>query len=304
MIETIKLFGIGIVIGIANVIPGVSGGTLAVSFNVYDRLIAIITPNIKKIISQWKFWLPLGAGAVAGVLCFAKLVSWLFTAHPVPTRCFFIGIIVGSLPLIYRKTFEPPVSKKPKASVAIAAVITFCLMIFMALVRPEETGAAFTQVSPALFLFLILVGAVAAVAMIIPGISGSFLLLALGAYQGILAAVSSVTGILLKSGAYSGAGEFLSRLALPFLVLAPVAIGVAIGLFCGAALVRFLMKRFPRETYAAILGLIAGSVFVIFPRGESANLPIIAAAIVCFLGGGILSFCFSRQSDPVQRAKA
>jgi putative membrane protein len=301
MIETIKLFGIGVVIGIANVIPGVSGGTLAVSFNVYDRLISVITPNVKKILSQWKFWLLLGVGVVAGILCFAKLVSWLFTAHPAPTRCFFIGIIVGSLPLIYSKTFD---SKQPKTSVVIAAVITFCIMIFMALVRPEETGAAFTQVSPALFLFLILAGIAASVAMIIPGISGSFLLLALGAYQGILAAVSTVTDTLLKSGAYSGVGDFLARLRLPFLVLAPVVTGTVIGLFCGAALVRFLMKRFPRETYAAILGLIAGSIFVIFPRGENVNFPIITAAIVCFLGGGILSFCFSRQSDPIQGAKA
>ena len=103
MISAFRLFGIGIILGIANVIPGVSGGTMAVVFGVYDRLIAVITPQIKKILAAWKFWLPLGVGLVAGILLFARFFTWAFEHYPAPVRCFFTGIILGSLPLIFFK---------------------------------------------------------------------------------------------------------------------------------------------------------------------------------------------------------
>ena len=104
--ETIRLIGIGIIFGIANVIPGVSGGTIAVVFNVYDRLINVITLNLKKIVKEWKFLVPLALGAVVGVILFSKLISLLFTKFPVQTNWFFIGIILGlaytnSNPFIY-----------------------------------------------------------------------------------------------------------------------------------------------------------------------------------------------------------
>ncbi len=103
MIGAIKLFFIGIILGVANVIPGVSGGTIAVVFNVYDRLIGVITIKIKKILSEWKFILPLGLGMVAGIIGFSKILTFLFEHYPMQTNLFFVGIIAGSIPLIYRK---------------------------------------------------------------------------------------------------------------------------------------------------------------------------------------------------------
>ena len=105
--ETIRLIGIGIIFGIANVIPGVSGGTIAVVFNVYDRLINVITLNLKKIVKEWNFLVPLALGAVVGVILFSKLISLLFTKFPVQTNWFFIGIILGSIPMIYSRIIAP-----------------------------------------------------------------------------------------------------------------------------------------------------------------------------------------------------
>ena len=99
--ETIKLFAIGIILGVANVIPGVSGGTMAVVFGIYNRIIDLISFNIKKIISQWKFILPLGAGLVTGVLLFSKIITYLFNNFPIQTNWFFIGIILGSIPMLF-----------------------------------------------------------------------------------------------------------------------------------------------------------------------------------------------------------
>ena len=92
--EFIRLIGIGMILGVANVIPGVSGGTMAVVFNIYDRLIGVITLNVKKIVSEWKFILPLVAGIVLGVILFSKVITFLFQNYPVQTNWFFIGIIL------------------------------------------------------------------------------------------------------------------------------------------------------------------------------------------------------------------
>lgn len=298
MLEAIKLVGTGIVLGIANVIPGVSGGTIAVVFNIYDRLLAVITPNLRKIFAQWKFWLPLALGLVAGILFFAKLVSFLFANYPAPTRCFFVGIIAGSLPLIYRR-MRPAQTRVPPFSALVCLAAALVLMVVMFLTKTDETAAALpSAVTPALFVFLFAAGLVAAVAMIIPGISGSFLLLALGAYAMIIAAVSSLVdaGFLLLQGRLGFAGAF-DALVTPLLILAPVLLGVIVGLFCGAAIVRVLLRAAPRQTYGAILGLVAGSVLVVFPRGGIQSAFIILISVICFLAGTAVSLLFARKNS-------
>ena len=109
--EIIKLIGIGVILGVANVIPGVSGGTLAVVFNIYDRLIHVITLDIKKILKEWKFILPLIIGMGLGIILFSKLITFLFAEYPTQTNWFFIGIILGSIPMIYKR-FDSAVKKK------------------------------------------------------------------------------------------------------------------------------------------------------------------------------------------------
>ena len=101
--EFLKLILKGIVLGVANVIPGVSGGTMAVVFNLYDRIIDLISPDLKKIFRSWKFWLPLAAGMGIGIIVFSKVITALLGRHPIPTTYFFIGLILGSIPLIVRK---------------------------------------------------------------------------------------------------------------------------------------------------------------------------------------------------------
>lgn len=242
MFEIVKLLGIGIILGIANVIPGVSGGTMAVVFNVYERLLSVITLNIKKILSQWQFIIPLGAGVVFGIILFSKVITFLFTSYPVPTNMFFCGLIAGSIPLILRKI--PQGGKHTlRFSVVVSFAAAFTVMIVMLVIRPRETGIMYTALSFGLFARLFISAALAAVAMIIPGISGSFIMMVLGMYTTIIAAVSNMS--------------------IPLLI--PVALGVVFGLFFGAQLVKYMMARIPSQTYGAILGLVAGSLLIIFP---------------------------------------
>jgi putative membrane protein len=272
IMELIKLLGIGIILGIANVIPGVSGGTIAVVFNVYDGLIRIITPDIKKILAAWKFWLPLGMGIGAGIIFFSNVITFLFTHYPVPTNCFFIGIILGSLPMLYRK-IQSPHTKRPPLSGIICGFAALAIMLVMKLLKPQEETPLYTVLTPVLFGVLFSAGALAAAAMIIPGISGSFLLLVTRMYRTIIQAVSD----------------------LHISLLLPVGLGVGLGLLAGAALVRFLMAKAPRQTYSAILGLVAGSILVIFPaEGLGSGSTLILSAVSLLLGGAV-SFVSSPQ---------
>ena len=271
--EFIKLAGIGIVLGITTAIPGVSVGTIAVVFNVFYRLIEIITPNIKKILSAWKFWLPLVIGGIAGIIFFSRVITFLFANYRLPTYWFFIGIIAGSLPMVYSRARRPD-SVFPALSSIICGFFALALMIALAILKPGEEAAASTVLTPRLFGILTLGGALAAIAMIIPGISGSFLLLVTGLYRTIVQAVSDFN--------------------IPLIV--PVALGAVIGLLAGAAFVRFLLKKVSKETYGAVLGLVVGSVIVLFPGGFGSGITILFS-VLSMLIGGTASFVLGRQKE-------
>ncbi|MCL2763919.1 MAG: DUF368 domain-containing protein [Treponema sp.] len=277
----IKLASIGFALGITAVIPGISVATMAVVFGVYDRLINVIVPDVKKILAAWMFWLPLAAGGVAGIFFSSKVLTILFNNYSVPTYWFLIGVIAGSIPLVYSKvcrTSSPdyPEQRKfapPSVLSVICFVIALALMIFMAVIKPEEGNVVYTELSPGVFGLLVLAGALAATAMIIPGISGAFVLLVIGLYRTVLKSVSDMN----------------------ILLILPVILGAVIGLLLSAAFVRFLLAKAPRETYGAVLGLVTGSIIILYPKGIGEGI-FIFVSIVCVLAGFAFSFIMSRDA--------
>ena len=264
--------GIGLALGITTAIPGVSTGTIAVVFSVYYRLIEIITPNIKKIFAAWKFWLPLVIGGVAGIFFFSKVITFLFSNYYVSTNWFFIGIIIGSLPMVYRNV-RGPESAIPALSSILSGVLALAVMVVMAVLKPAEESTYYTVLTPQLFGILSMGGMLAAMAMIIPGISGSFLLLVIGLYRTIVQAVSD----------------------LNVKLIVPVALGAIIGVLAGAAFVRFLLQKAPKETYGAVLGLVAGSVLVLYPGGLGSGAAVLFS-VLSLLAGAAISFILGRKS--------
>lgn len=293
MQEAIRLFFVGIILGVANVIPGVSGGTLAVVFNVYDRLINVISLNIKKIISEWKFLLPLGLGMVAGIIGFSKVITFLFENYPMQTNLFFVGIIAGSIPLIYRKIKSSmneisSEKEKPYLSTIICFVISLAIMIVMTVFKDISTSTIiYTELTMPLFFILMASGFLGAIAMIIPGISGSFLLLAIGTYATVIGSLSDFN--------------------IPLMI--PTAFGILIGLLFGAYLVRLLMEKTPSQTYGAIFGLVIGSIFTVFPLGMiitccngltgetfATSLGALVVGLICCTVGFFVSYLSSKNS--------
>lgn len=274
--EYLKLFLKGIVVGVANVIPGVSGGTMAVVCNVYDKIIGLISFNVKKIISSWKFWLPLVIGMGVGVVAFSKLITVLLGNYPIPTTYFFEGLVAGSIPLILRKTKNSNAEKPSKLPLGILSfIIGLGLMILMMIFKDDsakETAQVISEIGTVEIILTFVAGLAAAIAMIIPGISGSFLLLVLGMYGTIMASISS----------------------LNLIILVPFALGAFAGLFLGAALVRLLMEKIPVYTYCVILGLVVGSLLLIFPG--FASVPVMIISILT-LALGFCAAYFSSKNE-------
>ena len=282
----------GAVIGIANIIPGVSGGTMAVMLNIYDKLIDAFTGLRKHFKQSIRFLLPILIGAGLGIVLFSKLIKYLIAEVPLPTCFFFIGLIIGSLPLVFRKALET----KFRPLSIIPLVLMLGGMIALAFVNTEgqETATAAMELNVGTWLYLFAGSAVAAMCMIIPGVSGSMILMVFGIYASVIGAISDLTK------------HFLDNC----LFLLPVGLGVIFGIVFGAKLIDICLKRFPQMTFFAIIGLMLGSPFVIFLKFQSQSqaqevnnflftpLTITISAVVCLIGFAI-AFFFGRSGGEV-----
>ena len=294
----IRLILIGIVIGMANVIPGVSGGTLAVVFNIYDKFVNAITLNIKKLKANWRFIVPLLAGMASGVLIFSKLITILYTNFPVQTNYFFTGLILGSIPMlfVYMTKCEPgnKLGTVKKLSIILCAVIGLVLLLTFSYLEIKYGGgdktagmnADLPQWTVKLAGRIFFAGLVGAVAMIVPGISGSLLMLILGVYPIIM---KSIPALFIPDQTFHA-----------LILLLPNGAGVLIGLLCGAQLVKYLLKKAPNHTYAVIFGLLCGSAINLFPGfGAITGVGMAFACLLCLFGGAAMAY-FSTKLAPAE----
>lgn len=297
--DMIRLFVIGICIGMANVIPGVSGGTLAVVFNIYDRFINAITYNVKKLWANKRFVGPLLSGMALGVLLFSKLITVLYENFPVQTNFFFTGLIIGSLPMIFLSTFNKEEGKKygflKISGILICIIAGLAALLFFSYLEGSfdsatpDMSSALPELSVKLALRIFIAGYIGAIAMVIPGISGSLLMLILGVYTIVM---KSIPALFLPS-------QFFHALFL----LLPNGIGVLIGLICGAKLVAWLLKKAPNHTYGVIFGLLLGSAVNLFPGFSSIESAGQAAAcLLCLITGACMAY-FSGKLAPAEDKK-
>lgn len=280
----IRLILCGLVFGIANVIPGVSGGTMLVVFGVYDKFAESIS-GIKEIFKNIKFLIFFGIGAAVGILGFATVVTYLFENFGVQTKMYFIGLIVGSIPLIYRLgTEESKVKPACIAPFIIALALVAGLTALNNYMNAEdvanvaETVDGFSIITTVKYLICPFV---AAVAMIIPGISGSFVMMLLGVYETVIASIRITS--------------------LNFYIIIPTAIGVVLGIIFGARIISWLMKRFKLMAYSAIMGLVVGSVYAILPDGFGFNLAT-GIGFVCLLFGVLTSILVEKLGSGAEKS--
>ena len=239
----------GIIIGIANIMPGFSGGIMAVSFNVYDRIISAVSnfsPSPSRLLRMFGRLLWAGFGNRARD--FGNF--FLLDKFPIPTVMLFIGLIVGSIPTI----FEKVKAKKYSVSQIIAFFAGIVFIVSVPLFAKERVLLV-QEIDLGLVITLFFLGIVAAATMVIPGVSGSLILLAFGYYIYIVALVKDF----LKAIIFFDKATLASNV-FPILALAA---GILIGVVLLAKLVEKLLKKRPKQVYSAILGMVCSSPFAI-----------------------------------------
>ena len=255
-----KNFFRGLAIGASDIIPGVSGGTIALILGIYPRLIEAISLFFTH---QWKrqlaFLLPLVVGFGIAIFSLSNLLEWLLATYPEPTFFFFTGLIAGTIPFLLKEADYKQQFQFHHYGLAIFAAVA---IILTGIIRGEETSAVLTNLAVNDYIFLFIAGILASVAMILPGISGSFILVLLGFYETIIRAIST----------------------LHFPIIMTVAIGVVVGIVSMSKLLHRLLKTHRNAIYALMSGLLFGSLFVIFP-GIPENLILLVMSILTFITG-------------------
>lgn len=240
----------GVVIGLANIIPGVSGGTMMVSMGIYDTLIHSITHLFKELKKSVMALLPFGIGMVLAVIVGAFGLKAAFASFPLPTNTLFIGLILGSIPAIWKEMKD---EKKGIPGLVIFGLF-FAAVVVLKAVETENSGVITLSVFEVIKLFFL--GCIASATMVIPGVSGSMILKTLGYYEPIVTGAIPGAISALRAGAW---GELFTHVG----VLLPFAIGIVVGIFAIARLIEVLMHKAKGLTYCAIMGMVLASPVVI-----------------------------------------
>lgn len=268
----------GAVIGVANAIPGVSGGTMMVSMGIYDDIIFCITHLFKQLKKSIQILLPYIIGMAVGIVGLAFVIGYLLEHFEFQTKMTFIGLILGGVPLLLGKI------KGKKKGLPHAIVFLF---FFVAIIAMQYFGGEGKEVSltlgiiPAILLFV--VGVIASATMVIPGVSGSMMLMILGYYNPIMNAVKDFVTALASAN--------MSKVLVLCGSLIPFGLGVVIGIFAIAKLIEVLLSKQETITYSAILGLVAASPVVILMETDLLHLSAVTVitGVVFFAVGAVFA---------------
>lgn len=248
MKEKLILFIKGAVLGVACIIPGVSGGTLAVLLGIYEEVIEAAS-NFYKSISNFKkyfmFLLPIVLGILVAIVLFAKIIKFGLEKAPIITILIFLGMILGGIPKLFKS-----VEKKPGFKECSFMLIGIIIVLVMLIVDKGSGSVSFNNMNTLSYILLFLVGILASATMVIPGISGSFTLMLIGYYEPILNLINDITSF--------------NNLGSNLLILLPFLIGIIIGILIIAKIISYLLKRFHDETYYIIIGFVISSVLSVF----------------------------------------
>ncbi len=254
-------------IGVANIIPGVSGGTIAVVLGIYEYLIEAISnvfSNKERRSEYARFLIKVALGALIVVFMSAKLMKFLLENYYIFTNLAFVGLIAGSIPSIYKSHDEMKFNYKTALTflLGVAVILTFEIA-FPQVEKKEGVTVAF-QMTTGAGIMLLISGFFAGGSMIVPGISGSFIMLLMGQYYIVTSCVAD-------------------REVVPLLV---VGVGIILGIIVFAKIINLLFKKHRKETFYFILGLVIASLYTIYPGFPKQTVQILIAigiTAICFL---------------------
>ncbi|MBE6645332.1 MAG: DUF368 domain-containing protein [Ruminococcaceae bacterium] len=235
----------GCAIGVAFIIPGFSGGSIAAILGIYEKLVGAIADIFKDFKKNILTLLPIGIGMVIGVISLLFPLGWALERFPFPTVCLFVGLTIGGL---------PSVTDKLSGKIKPANIAAFSMPLVLALTLsflPTGNDVNLFNLTLGGYILLVVIGLIGSAALVIPGISGSMLLLIFGYYNPI---INMVTDHLFR----------FKDVGVSILVLGLIALGIAVGFFLISVIMKWLLKNCKRGTYFAIFGFIVGSIPTVY----------------------------------------
>lgn len=273
----------GAAVGIGGILPGLSGGVLAVIFGIYDKLLAFLGNITKNTKTNLRYFLPVAIGAIVGLVFFSAIVEQAFGAHQALFTCLFIGFVVGTLPSLFKQAGREGRATSDYIILVISAVILIMLMVI--------GGQSFTTVASS-FLVWILSGAIVGLGVIVPGLSPSNFLIYFGLYDKMADGIS----------------------AFDFDVILPLLLGLIICVVGLAKLANWAFNHYYAKMYHLILGTVIGSSIAIIPTvvfpalkpnavavSGIALMPTIILMVILFIVGAIFSYWFSGVEEKVNK---
>ena len=249
-------FMIGIAIGSGAILPGISSGVMCVIFGIYEKLIDSVLKFFEDVKSNIKFLFPISIGIIMGVLIFSNILKIFLLKFPVQTKSIFIGLILGSIPSLFKEANK---NSKFKFKNLVYTLIAFAIGIISVIIE-SKTGINDINQNFS-YIYLILSGLLMSIGIVVPGVSSTVILMIMGVYDTYLLSISN--------------------LYLP--VLVPMGIGIILGCIIFMKITNFMLKKFYTQTFYSIIGFTIGSTFVLFPNDIN-NLNGIISLICIILG--------------------
>jgi putative membrane protein len=260
-----KTFIHGGFLGATLLAPGLSVATIALVLGIYEKLLGSISDFFS---SKWKstltFLVPLGIGAVIALVASSRILTWAVDYYPSQLAFLFLGFIIGAIPLLLRTS---EAKSKFKVKHIIPLVIVAILVACIRFLNPMEEAYTIVQLDTATVIRLLIAGALAAIAMLLPGLSAALMLLLMGAHATLTAAISDFN--------------------LP--VIGVTMIGALVGLIVSSKGIKYLLENYSTFTYAISIGMVMGSVVVVFPGIPVGSFTILTSVVAFAVGlGGVI----------------
>jgi len=260
----------GALIGLGAVLPGISGGVLAVIFGVYRPIMEVLSDPLHAVKKHIKLLIPIGIGVVVGFLGIAKLLGFLLNRYPDPSVCLFIGLIGGMLPSLYREAGEQGRNKNSFIALGVAFAVILTLLVTLKVIQ--------LSIVPN-FVWYLFCGFCLALSVIAPGMSFSTLLMPLGLYTPFIDGIGNID----------------------FGVLIPGGIGALLTVILFSRAVSSMMKHHYSVMFHAILGVVVAATLVIIPFASFASVGAAIVNIVCMVVGVVCALALDKFNSSVER---
>lgn len=266
----------GFAMGTSDLVPGVSGGTIALLLGIYNQFIASISGIFsRRFWPSFTFLIPIIIGMLLAMGSLSNLFNYLLSQHHIPTMFFFGGLIIGIVPYLL-KISNYKTSFTTKHYMMVIAGIAILIVITLMNNGDKHAGETLT-LSTSLIIKYFIAGMCASSAMLLPGISGSFMLLVFGVYGTVMLAIS----------------EFVKLNFAGLPILLAVGFGVLAGFIISSKIIQYFLTHHKLMTFALIIGFVVGSLFAVFP-GLPTNIVMWFVSLVVFIIGFIVSLTLGR----------